>query len=55
VRLANLGLEALLGKRGLDPRHEIGAIGFIVGMLKLATSAFRKVPAGRFLVMGSGR
>ena len=55
MRLANLGLKALLGKRGPDPRDEIAAIGIIVGVLKLATAAFRKVRARWFLVMGSRR
>jgi hypothetical protein len=55
VRLANLGLKALLGKRGRDLRDEIAAIGFIVGVLKLATATFREVRARRFLVMGPGR
>jgi len=34
IRLADLGREAVLGERGLDARHEIAAIGGIVGMLE---------------------
>src|SRR5690348_8425900 len=51
MRIADLGFEAVLGERGLDPRHEIAAIGLVVGMLELAPAAFGKVAAGRVLVV----
>ena len=50
-----ISVAALLGERGFDPRHEIAAIGLIVGMLELAAAAFGEMPAWRFLVMRAGR
>ena len=41
----------MLRERTLDPRHEIAAIGFVVGMLQLAPAALGKVTAWRLLVM----
>lgn len=51
MRRPDFGREVVLGKPDLHARHEIAAIGVIVGMLELAPAAFRKVPAGRLLVM----
>jgi hypothetical protein len=45
----------VLGKRRLDARDEITAIGCIVGMLQLAAAALRKMAARRLLVMRPGR
>jgi hypothetical protein len=51
MRIADLRLKTVLGERGFDARHEIGPIGGIVGVLELASPAFRKQAAGRLLVM----
>ena len=45
------GVEAVLRQRGLDPRHQIAAIGLVIGMLQLAAAAFGKMTAWRHLVM----
>jgi hypothetical protein len=45
----------MLGKRGLDPRHEIAAIGFVVGVLELAAAAFGEMAAGCLLMMRTER
>ena len=42
MRLADLGLEAVLGQRRLDPRNQIAAIGLVIDMLQLAPAAFRE-------------
>lgn len=54
MRIAKLRFQIVLGQRGPDPRNEIAAIGLVVGMLELASTAFRKVPARRVLVMRAG-
>ena len=55
MRLADLGLQAVLGQRAVDPRDQIAAIGLVVGMLELAAAAFGKVTAWRHLVVRPGR
>src|SRR6476661_7007001 len=44
----------MLSQRGFDTRNEIAAIGFVVGLLQLATAALRKMTARRFLVVRTG-
>lgn len=51
MRSADLGREIVLGERGFDPRHQIAAISLVVGMLQLATAAFREVAARRLLMV----
>jgi hypothetical protein len=41
----------MLRKRSFDPGDEIAAVRFIVGVLKLASPAVGKVPAGRLLMV----
>ena len=55
MRLANFRFERMLRQRRFDPRNEIVAIRRIIGMLKLASAAFGKMPAGRLLMMRSER
>ena len=55
MRLAGLGGEAMLRERRLHPRHEVAAIGLVIGVLELASAAFREVTARRLLVMRSRR
>src|SRR3954453_3713483 len=54
MRFANLGFEAVLGKRADDPIDQIGAIRFIGDMLELAAAAFREMAAWRLLVVWAG-
>ncbi len=54
MRLTNLGRKAVLRQRSFDPRNQIAAIRFIVGVLQLAPAAFREVTAWRHLMMRSG-
>ena len=49
--VANLGRQIMLCESRLSPRHEIAAIGLVIDVLKLASAAFREVPAGRLLMM----
>ncbi len=51
MRLPDFGLKPMMGKRGFDPRHEIAAIGMVVGVLELAAAAIREMAARRLLVM----
>lgn len=55
MRIPDRSLDAMLSERGLDPRDQIAAIGLVIGMLELASAAFREVPARRVLMMWSGR
>ena len=55
MRIANCRREIVLCQRGLDARHEIAAISFIVGVLELAPAALRKMTARRVLVIRPGR
>ena len=54
MRLADLGFDAMLRQRRLDPRYQVPSIGIIVGMLQLTAAAFGKMPARRLLVMRTG-
>src|SRR6187551_420897 len=51
MRGANFRLKLVLGKRRLDPRHQIVPIGRVVGMLELAAAAFGEVLARRLLMV----
>ena len=51
VRLADLRLQPMLGKRRRHTGDEVAPIGFVIDMLKLAASAFRKVTAWRHLMV----
>src|SRR5688572_24945511 len=51
MRLADFGRDAVLVERAFHPRHQIAAIGIVVGMLQLAAAALGKVAARRHLVM----
>ena len=54
MRLADLRLQPMLSERRLDPRDEIAAIRFVIGVLELAAAALRKVTARRILVVRPG-
>jgi hypothetical protein len=41
----------MLRQRRLDARHEIAAIDLVIGMLQLAATALREVPARRLLMV----
>lgn len=51
MRFANLRGEIVLRQCCLDTRDQIAAIGIVIGVLELAPAAFRKVAAGRLLVV----
>ena len=53
--LADLRLQPVLRKRRFDPRDQIAAIRFVIGMLELAPAALGEVPARRLLVVRPGR
>jgi CRISPR/Cas system-associated endonuclease Cas1 len=55
MRLPDLGIDLVLGKRILDARDQISAIGLVIRMLKLASAALREMAARRHLVMWAGR
>jgi len=55
VRLANVRLDPVLRERGLDARHQIAAIGLVVGVLELAPAAFREMTARWLLMVRAGR
>ena len=48
---ADFGFQPVLSKCAFDARTKIRAIGFIVRMLELAATAFRKMAAWGFLVV----
>lgn len=52
---ADFRLQSVLGKSSLDPGNEIKAKRFIIGMLELAATTFRKMATWWFLVMWSER
>src|SRR5688572_25595966 len=51
MRLANLGLDPVLGERAHHPRDEIVAIGRVAYVLQLAAAAVGEVTAWRQLVV----
>src|SRR4051812_45595050 len=55
MRFADLRLYPVLGERSLDPAYEIAAIGLVVGVLELASSAFGEVTARGVLVVRARR
>jgi len=55
VRLADRRLQAVLRKRRLDPRDEVSTIGLVVGVLELASAAFREMTARRILMVRARR
>ena len=51
MRLADHGCQLMLCERSLDPRHQVAAIRLVIGVLKLAPAALRKVTAWRHLMV----
>jgi hypothetical protein len=51
VRFADLRIQRVLRQRRLDARDEIAAVRVVVGVLELAPTALRKMPARRLLMM----
>jgi len=53
MRWPDFGRQSMLCQRALNPRYQIAPIGFVVGVLELASATFREMTARRFLVMRS--
>ena len=51
MRFADFGRKIVLGQRRFDTRFQVAAISLVVGVLDLASPAFREKPARRLLVV----